>query len=145
MVEVDLERLKKENNKRQKAYDAKTLIIKKALKQFLSALDKIYPEHDELGDTDVRERMYQVIYRSFIQPQPGYVLPEKLGMFSDEGNDLVRAALQGFLAHPEILAAAKKLKTPEDRFAAFQDDDVKTANETTCTEYFGWSKQVRVA
>lgn len=145
MVEADLERLKKQNDKQQVAYNAKTRIIKKALKQFLAALDKIYSKHAELGDTDVRERMYQAIYRGFIKPQPGYSLPGKLGMFSDQGNDLVRAALHGFLTHPEVVAAARVLKTPEDRFAAFQDSDVETKEGTNYIEYFGYSKQVRVA
>jgi len=33
--------LKRESDKKQVAYDAKTRIVKKALKQFLAALDKI--------------------------------------------------------------------------------------------------------
>jgi hypothetical protein len=145
LVEGDLERLKRESDKKKAAYDAKTLIIKKALKQFLAALDKIYSKHNELGDTDVREQMYRVIYKGFIQPQPGYSLPEKFGLFSDRGNSLVRAALQAFLTHPEVMAASRALKTSEDRFAAFQDWKVKTTEGTIYSEYFGYSKQVRVA
>ena len=145
LVEEDLERLKRERDKKQAAYDAKTRIIKKALKQFLAALDKIHSRHEELGDTDVREQMYQVIYRGFIQPQPAYSLPGKFGMFSDKGNDLVRAALHEFLTHPEVVAASRALKTPEDRFAAFQDSEAKTTEGTIYAEYFGYSKQVHVA
>jgi hypothetical protein len=89
--------------------------------------------------------MYQAIYRGFIKPQPGYSLPEKLGMFSDKGNDLVRAALHGFLIHPEVVAASRLLKTPEDRFAALQDSDVETTEGNNFIEYFGISNQVRVA
>jgi hypothetical protein len=145
VVEEDLERLKEERDKKQAAYNAKTRIIKKALKQMLAALDKIYSKHDELGDTDVREQIYEAVYKGFIQPQLGYALPEKFGMFSDKGNDLVRTALQGFLTHPEVVAASRALKTPEDRFAAFQDSDAKTTEGNNYIEYFGYSKQVRVA
>ncbi len=145
MVEADLEDLKKKNDKQQTAYKARTRIIKQALKQFLAALDNIYSKHNELGDTDVREQIYRGIYRGFIQPQPGYSLPEKFGMFSDQGNDLVRTALHGFLTHPEVVAASRLLKTPEDRFAAFQDSDVETTQGNNYVEYFGISKQVRVA
>ncbi len=145
LLEADVERLKKESNKKQAAYDAKTRIIKQALRQFLAALDKIFEKHEELGDTDVREQMYRAIYRGFIQPQPGYSLPRKFGMFSDQGNDLLRAALHGFLAHAEILAAARTLKTPEDRFAALQDGTVKTREGTTYFEYFGYANKPQVA
>jgi hypothetical protein len=144
-VEVAEEPLKKRMDKKQAAYDQKTRIIKKGLKQFLTALDKIYAKHEEVGDSDVRDQMYAAIYRSFIQPRRGYSLPAKFGMFSDKGNDLVRLTLDRFLTHPETLAASSALKSPEDRFAAFQDDDVETSEGTTCIEYFGYSNKVRVA
>jgi hypothetical protein len=80
-----------------------------------------------------------------IQPQRGYSLPAKFGMFSDKGNDLVRAALDEFLTHPDTLTASSKLKSPEDRFAAFQDGDVETSEGTFYSEYFGYSNKVRVA
>jgi hypothetical protein len=139
------EPLKKRSDQTQAAYHAKTRIIKKALKQLLTAFDRIYAKHEEIGDSDVRDQMYAAIYRSFIQPQPGYTLPATFGMFSDEGNDLVRAALQKFLTRPEVLAASRALKSPEERFAAFQDDDVETSEKTTCFEYFGYSNKVRSA
>jgi hypothetical protein len=145
LVEEDLERLRKEKDRKQAAYDAKTRIIKTALKQFLSMLDKIYAKHEELGDTDVREQMYQAIYRGFIQPQQGYSLPERFGMFDDAGNDLVSAALHSFLTHAEVLAASRALKTPEVRFAAFQDSEVKTREGTTYFEYFGYANKPHVA
>jgi hypothetical protein len=144
LVECIEEPLKKRSDKKKAAYEAKTRIIKKALKQFLMALDRVYSKHEEVGDSDVREQMYAAIYRSFIQPQQGYSLPAKFGMFSDKGNDLVRVALHKFLTHPEVLAASTALKSPEDRFAAFQDDDVQTSEDTTCFEYFGYSNKVQV-
>ena len=57
LIEEALEQLKKQSDKQQAAYAAKTRIIKQALRQFLSALDKIYAKHEELGDTDVREQI----------------------------------------------------------------------------------------
>jgi hypothetical protein len=145
LAECIEEPLKKRSDKKKAAYGAKTRIIKKALKQLLTAFDKIYAKHEEVGDSDVRDQMYATIYRSFIQPQRGYSLPPKFGMFSDMGNDSVREALHKFLTHPEVLAASRALKSPEDRFAAFQDDDVETSEGTTCFEYFGYSNKVRVA
>lgn len=144
-VEQELERLRKARDKKKLAYDARTRIIKKALKQFLTALDKISEKHEELGDTDVREQMYRAIYRGFIEKKRGYSLPERFGLFRNDGNALVRSALQNFLAHPEVKAASKALKTREDRFAAFQDVDVETTEGHTFFEYFGYSNRVRVA
>jgi hypothetical protein len=145
LVECMEEPLKKRSDKKKAAYAAKTRIIKKPLKQFLTALDKVNAKHEEVGDSDVRDQMYAAVYRSFIHPQHGYAMPAKFGMFSDKGNDMVREALHKFLTHPEVLAASKALKSPEDRFAAFQDDDVQTSEETSCFDYFGSSNKVRVA
>jgi hypothetical protein len=144
-VEVIEEPLKKRVNKKATAYAAKTRIIKNALKQLLTAFDKIQNQHEEIGDSDVRDRMYKAIYRSFIQPRRGHSLPNEFGTFCDKGNGLVHAALHKFLTHQEIVAASRKLKSPEDRFAAFQDDDVETSEGTICFEYFGYSNKVRVA
>jgi hypothetical protein len=145
LVESMEEPLKQRSDQKKVAYDGQTRIIKKALRQLLTAFDRIYAKHEEVGDSDVRDQMYVAIYRSFIQPQRGYSLPQKFGMFSDQGNDSVRVALHKFLTHPEVLAASRALKSPEDRFAAFQDDDVQTSEDTTCFEYFGYSNKVRVA
>jgi len=136
--------IKKRSDRRQVAYDTKTRIIKKALKQLLTAFDKIFAKHVELGDSDVRDQMYAAIYRGFINPQPRYSLPATFGMLSEKGNAAVHRALHNFLAHPEVLAATKALKNPQDRFAAFQDNDVETSEDTSCFEYFGYSNKVRV-
>lgn len=143
LVETIEEPLKKRNDKKKAAYAAKTKIIKKALKQFLTTLDKIFTKHEEVGDSDVRDQMYAAIYRSFIRPQRGYSLPARFGMFSDKGNELVHSALQKFLTHPDVLAASRALRSPEDRFAAFQDCDVETTKGTIMSEYFGVSSGVR--
>ena len=138
LVEAAEEPLKRRRDKRKTAYHAKTKIIKKPLKQFLTALDRIESKHGEIGDTDVREKMYNAIHAAFIMRERGFSMPEKFGMFSDAGNALVRAALQNFVTHPEVVAAGKTLKIPLDRLAAFQDDDVDTSEGTIVFEYFGY-------
>jgi hypothetical protein len=145
MVEADLERLKRENDKKQVAYDAKTRIIKKALKQFLNDIDKIFSKHEELGDTDVREQLTLAVHRSFVLQQSEYTVPSTFGMFSDEGNQKVQTAVQRFLAHPEVTAASKLLRSWEDRLAAFQDYDVKSTEGNTFFEYFGSTNKPGVA
>ena len=111
--------------------------MKNALRQMLDALDEISDQHEELGDTDVRERMAVAIHKSFLLPQAGYTLPAKFGMFSKDGNAKVREALRRFLNHPEVVTAAKLLRTPEARLVAFQDVSVTSAKGTHYDEYFG--------
>ena len=115
--------------------------IRKALKQLINALDRIFEEHEEVGDTDVRGQMYEAIHKGFIVTKSPYKLPAKFGMFSDEGNKLVRVALERFLAHSDIAAAFKSLKTPEARLAAFQDTSVESNEGNTCEEYFGYAEK----
>ena len=113
--------------------------MKKALRQLINTLDKVFETHEEVGDTAVREAMYDAIHKSFIKPVKGYTLPDEFEMFSPEGNKKVRAALAKYLAHPDVAAAAKKLKTPKERLDAFQDADVESAEGNSYDEYFGYA------
>jgi hypothetical protein len=115
--------------------------MKKALKLLIDELDKIYKEHEEVGDTDVREQMYDAIHNGFIVPHAGYTLPGSFGLFSDEGNEKVRAALQNFLTHPDVVTATTSLSTPEERLAAFQDAEVQSNEGNTHDEYFGYAEK----
>jgi uncharacterized protein HemX len=133
-----LECLKKERDKKRVAFDKRTQIIKRALKQFLTALDKIYANHEELGDTAVRDKMFAAILSSFIKPEKTYTLPMRFGMFNEQADVLVRTAIQQFLSHPEVVAARRLLRSPEERLNAFQDDAVETKEETNSFEYFGY-------
>jgi hypothetical protein len=114
--------------------------MKNALKQLIDALDEVSAEHEEVGDTAVRQFMYDAVHKSFIVPQRGYELPDEFGMFSEEGNKKVHAALSKFLAHPEVAAAATTLKTPEERLQAFQDTYVESSEANTQDEYFGYAQ-----
>jgi hypothetical protein len=137
IVECLEEPLERRRDKAQSAYAARTQIIPKALKQFLVALDRIEDKHDELGDTDVREQIYNAVHRAFINPLNGYILPSTFGMFSEQGNLLVQSAIQRFLEHPQVLEASKTLREPEDRLNAFQDSNVRTNEETTVCSLIG--------
>jgi len=113
--------------------------MKQALKQLLDALDTIAASgFDEVLDTEVRERMHEAVYRTLVEPEPGYQLPEEFAMFSPEGNQKVRATLATFFAHPEF-AAAKLLPTPKERLDAFQDIEVESSQGITYDEYFGYN------
>jgi len=51
---------------------------------FLEALEGIADIHSEIFDTDVRERMWQVVDRTLITQTSSLDVPDELGMFSPE-------------------------------------------------------------
>jgi len=142
MIKLNLEIIEKAIEKTQVRQNAgmRKPILEKSLKQLLNTLDKIFEQHEELGDSDVRDRMASVIHKGFVH-RLAPALPESFGMFTPAGEKRVQAALKKFLNHPEVLAASKSLKTPEDRLMAFQDDEVKSAEGNNYSEYFGYAKQ----
>ncbi len=107
--------------------------MKEALKTLLNRLDAIEKVRPEIGDTDVREQMSEVVYHGLIAQKAGYEVPHEVGMFEPAGNDAVREALVAFLTEARATAPA----TPEERFAAFQDAEVLSDAGHPYDEYFG--------
>jgi len=136
-LSLAIEELEERRARHDAAFDAKTQIIKNALKKFIKDLDKIYLSYEELGDTDVRLQMFNAILKAFIRPVKNYKLPSTYGMFSEEGNELIKEAIHNFVMHPEVTQACKKLKTPEARLNAFQDRNARSTKGHCYSEYFG--------
>jgi len=111
--------------------------IEKPLKTLLTRLDNIMAKHKELGDTDVREQLHEVIQNAFVQLQTDYVLPKGFGMFTKTGNKRVHSALVAFLRKATELILKSGLDSNQLRLAAFQDAEVTSENGSTYDEYFG--------
>jgi hypothetical protein len=92
----------------------------------------------ELFDSAVRETMGDAVFDGFIKPQPGYVLPDKFAMFSQEGNRLVKEALAWFLPAAREAAERDGRDTFPKRLAAFQDLEVRTERQNDNNDFFGW-------
>ncbi len=110
--------------------------MKKSLKALLNAMDKIFEQHEELGDTAVREQMREAIEKALLAPVAGYMVPDEFGMFSPEADAKVRAALVKFIEAARVEAA--RLTSREDRLRAFQDVSVESSEGNTYDEYFGY-------
>ena len=110
--------------------------MKKSLKTLLNAMDKIFEDFEEVGDTAVREQMRESIEKALLAPVTGYVLPNEFGMFESKGNAKVRAALAKFIESAKIESVG--LTTREERLRAFQDLDVESREGNTYDEYFGY-------
>lgn len=109
----------------------------KSLKHLLDELEEIGLDHPEVEDTDVREQMYAVVYRGFIEQTPGYVPPETFGMFETEGNRRVKAALVRFVSEAVPEAKQQGLATPKQRFHAFENGEVTSEGGKPYDDFFG--------
>ncbi len=90
---------------------------------FLDELDAIAETHDELFDTEVRERLREVIDYHFGWDQPiGEDFPRVFAMFSDTADALVAAAVRSFIEEACALARAEGISTAAARHAAIEDD-----------------------
>ena len=87
--------------------------MKTSLKVLLDAMDRIAEEHEEVGDTAVRESMREAIEKALLAPVAGYILPDEFGMFEPEGDARVKAALARFIEAARAESAG--LTTCEDR------------------------------
>ena len=110
--------------------------MREPLVRFLDALEAIGAEHEEVYDTDVRERLAAVIEQRLITKSNEVDVPDELGMFSGVGQ-LVRAALVSYLAEASARADALNLDESARR-AAVWDGEAASSNGTPVDEFLGW-------
>jgi hypothetical protein len=102
--------------------------MERVLLDLLNALAAIGNEHEELFDSEVRERMGNAVFHGFVKPVSDFVVPEDLGMFSAEANARVKRALETYIAAARQEAESLGLVTFHQRLAAFQNPLVRTAS-----------------
>jgi hypothetical protein len=78
-----------------------------------------------------------VIQRFLVTKSPGNDVPDELGMFSLEGNRLVRTALASYLAEATPRADALKLDEAARR-AAVWNAEAASSSGTPVDEFLGW-------
>ena len=109
------------------------------LRRLLDRLDAIAEQHDEVGDTDVREAMSEAVFDGFLRPVPTFALPDRFAMFSKEGDRLVKQALAEFLPAAIQSAEVSVLNSFHQRPSAFQDGDVQSDGGSYYDDYSGWA------
>jgi hypothetical protein len=111
--------------------------LRDPLVRLLDALEAIGDEHEEVYDTDVRERMADAIERRLIARSDDGELSGDFGMFSDDGNRRVREAVERYLA--EAVPRADALGLDERaRRASVWDIETTSSRGTTVDEFLGW-------
>ena len=111
--------------------------MREPLVRLLDAMEAIGAKHEEIFDTDVRERLGDAIERSLITPSGPIAVPADMGMFSDEGNAAVRSALMDYLAEAAPLADALALDESARR-AAVWDEGATSTSGLSVDEFLGW-------
>lgn len=103
----------------------------------LEDLEAIGAEHDELFDTDVRERMWAIVDAALIKQTTEIAVPAELGMFTAEGNAKLRAALEFNLTRLRQVFAIFQLDTEQKRRASFFNPRLHTEQGRHVDDFFG--------
>lgn len=109
------------------------------LLELLHRLEVVGDAYEELFDSEVREAMDAAVFRGFIKPEPGYVLPNEFAMFTPAGDRRVREVLTWFLPAARVAAERAGLNTFHGRLGAFQNLDIRTARQNDYNDFFGWA------
>jgi hypothetical protein len=108
------------------------------LHELLARLAEIGEGHDEVYDSEVRERMRDAISNGFLRSVPGFEMPAKFGMYSEKGNQLVRRALAKYVVEANKKAEELGLDF-RARYAAFQNEEIVVGSkEVTYGDFFGY-------
>ncbi len=111
--------------------------MREPLVRFLEALEAIGVEHGEVYDTDVRERMADAVEQRLITRSRQGELSDDFGMFSPEGNRLVRDAVASYLAEAGPIADALNLDEAARR-ASVWDAEAASTKGMPVDEFLGW-------
>jgi len=115
--------------------------MEKLLRKLLEDLEAIEEEHEEVGDTAVREALRAAIHDGFINAKAGFRLGDDFEMYTAKGNKRVKAALRRFLERAPRVAREEGLDTPRARLDAFQNRDVESAGGNYYDDYFGYAEE----
>lgn len=96
------------------------------LRELLNQLEALGEYHEELYDSECRERISQAMFDGFIKPLQGFRLPEDFGLYSADANLKVRDVIGKYVEDANQSAANAKLVSFHERLAAFQNREVRS-------------------
>jgi hypothetical protein len=110
------------------------------LKDLLDRLGLVGQNHEEIYDTECRDRMSTAVFDGFIRQLDDFVLPPEFGLYSPGANESVREALAIYINEANVRAAALHLISFHDRLSAFQNSQIKSTNRGDYfDDLFGYS------
>lgn len=109
------------------------------LLELLRRLERLGEHHEELYDSEAREQIGGLVMEGFVRKTPGFFMPERLGMLSDEADSELRQALSEYIEIANRLAEEVGLTSFHARLAAFQNRTVRSnpAIDVDYEELFG--------
>ena len=109
------------------------------LKELLNRLGRVGNDHEEVYDTECRDRMSHAVFDGFIRRLDDFVLPSDLGLYSPEANASVREALAVYIDEANAKAVALHLTSFHHRLSVFQNGDLKSDGGDYFDDFFGYS------
>ena len=110
------------------------------LKELLNRLGQVGKNHEEIYDTECRDRMSNAIFDGYIRRLDAFVLPSDFGLYSPEANTAVCEALASYIDRANAQANVLKLRSFHERLSAFQNGDVKSDRKDYFDDFFGYSR-----
>jgi hypothetical protein len=109
------------------------------LLELLRRLERLGDSQEELYDSEAREQIRRLVMDGFVRKTPGFIMPERLGMLSEEADRELRRTLSEYIEAANRLAEEIGLSSFHARLAAFQNRDVRTnpAIDVDYEELFG--------
>ena len=98
---------------------------------FLNELSKLAKRHDELTDTDVRERMHEVINYHFTWGKPMKGFPKRFAMMSTAADRAVAVHVKKFVTDARRIAFDQEIKVGSARHRLLEIPSAKTRRGET--------------
>jgi hypothetical protein len=120
-----------------------TMIFLERYIQFLNELESISHNHDELTDTDVRERLREMINYYFVWGNPvGVDFSQRYSMFTPEGDEQVFKAVRSFITEAQAWADNNGIPVGQDRHSLLENQEAITAEGNEYDLFLGFSDDV---
>lgn len=114
--------------------------FRKRYQQFLNDLETVSAKHGELTDTDVRERLYEVLSYYFVWHKPvGKDFPKRYAMFTKAGDRAVAKTTRSFVVEAKKMAGEANIAPGPERHKILEDESIKTAGGNTYDWFLGSS------
>lgn len=113
-------------------------MLEDVLRKLLFRLEQVGENHEEIYDTECRDRMSNAIFDGYVRRLDGFTLPSEFGLYALDANEAVREALGAYIAEANEKATALQLSSFHERLSALQNGEVKSIGGNYFDDFFGY-------
>ncbi len=117
-------------------------MFRKRYVEFLNELSKLAKAHDELTDTDVRERLHEVINYHFVWGKPMKGFAKRFAMMSTAADRKVAAIVKKYVVDARRIADDANIKVGAARHVLLEDSGAKTRRGESHDVFLGSTDKV---